>query len=235
MLPDSEPASQHSARAADGSAVTLLGAGPSDPKVLSIALTRAPRLVAVDGGADVARARRLRPERVVGDLDSISAAARAAFADRMEHVAEQDTTDLQKALRTTGARVLLGVGFLGGRFDHALAALSALAGEARPVVLLSAEDCVCLAPPALSLEVPPGTRVSLWPLGPAAGTSEGLRWPLDGLTLRPEGPVGTSNAATGPVRLRLEGGPVALLLPLEALDALLAGLGHPLPLGPARG
>ena len=217
-MPDSIPSFDPSA------SVTLLGAAPCGTGIVSIALTRAHRLVAVDGGADVARRAGWTPERVVGDLDSLSDDARAAFADRTDHVAEQDSTDLEKALRTTEAPLLLGAGFLGGRFDHGLAALSALAGDPRPVVLLSADDCLCIAPPALEIDVAAGTRVSLWPLGDATGRSAGLHWPLDGLTLRPTGPVGTSNRATGPVRLRLAGGPVALILPLEALDALLDAL-----------
>lgn len=213
--------------------LTLLGAAPCDTRVLSIALTRAPRLVAVDGGADAALAAGLAPERVVGDLDSISPAARRSFADRTDHVAGQDDTDLQKALRLADAPFVLACGFLGRRFDHGLAALTALAGDPRPVVLLSEDDCLCIAPPVLALDLPPGTRVSLWPLAEATGRSAGLRWPIDGLVLRPTGPIGTSNRAAdrpdGPVRLALRGGPVALIVPLGALDALLAALPIPRP------
>jgi thiamine pyrophosphokinase len=68
-------------------------------------------------------------------------------------------------------------------------------------------------------------RLSLWPMGPGAGRSEGLRWPLDGIAFRPDGRVATSNEAEGPVRLELEGGPWALVLPRAGLDAALAGLG----------
>ena len=209
------------------SGVTLVGGGPVSTRVLEDALRRAPRLVASDGGADACRARGLVPEVVAGDLDSLSPEARAALADRLVRDPGQDDTDFAKALRAAGsAPVVLGVGFLGGRLDHALAVLSHLAERppaAPPVVLVSDDDAAALCPPRLALGCAPGDRVSLWPLGPARLRSEGLRWPLDGLTLDPAGRVGTSNAATGPVRLRCDG-PCLVILDHARLDALLAGL-----------
>lgn len=197
-------------------------------RVLEKALTRAPRAVAADGGADAALAAGIVPEAVIGDMDSISDAARHAFADRLNHVAEQDSTDFAKALRLSPARFTLAVGFLGARLDHALACLTELARNRAPVILLDESDCVCIAPARLHLALAPGTRVSLWPLARASGRSEGLHWPIDGLVLDPLGRVGTSNRATGPVTLALDGGPVALILPSAALDPLMDGLDfHP--------
>jgi thiamine pyrophosphokinase len=167
----------------------------------------------------------LRPERVIGDMDSISAAARTALADRLLEVTEQDSTDFAKALRLSPAPWTLAVGFVGGRIDHLLAALSEMGRTRAPVVLLGECDCLAVAPPRLTLDLAAGTRVSLWPLGPAAGRSEGLRWPLDGVALDPAGRVGTSNEATGRVEIRLEGAPVVLMLPLAALSRLLSALG----------
>ena len=211
--------------------VTLVGGGPVDTPVLSDALRRAPRLMAADGGADACLSHGLTPEAVIGDMDSVSPAARAAFADRLTPVASQDDTDFAKALGRIAAPFVIGVGFLGARIDHALAVFSHMgargADAVPPVVLLSAHDCAAMVPPALSLDVTEGTRVSLWPLAAARLTSQGLVWPLDGLVLQPSGRVGTSNradASAPPVRLTCEG-PCLILLPPEALDALLAGLG----------
>ncbi|WP_308917037.1 thiamine diphosphokinase [Jannaschia sp. LMIT008] len=207
--------------------ITLVGGGPADTSALKAALSRAPRVVAADGGADACLAHGLRPAAVVGDMDSLSPAARSAFRDVLVPVAEQNSTDFAKALRHADADFVLAVGFLGGRIDHALAVFSHLAerGSGAPaVVLLSAEDCVCLAPRRLALDLAPGCRVSLWPLGRARLRSTGLRWPLDGLMLEPAGRVGTSNRATGPVTLRCDG-PCLLIVPLDALDALASGLG----------
>ena len=206
---------------APGVRQTLVGGAPVSRAQIEAALVHAPRLVAVDGGADAVLAAGLVPDLVVGDLDSISPAARAAFADRTLHIAEQDSTDFAKALRSSPAALSLGVGFIGARADHFLSVLTAMAQAAAPVILLSREECICLAPASLSLDLAPGTRVSLWPLGPARGTSRGLRWPIDGIAFSPVTRTGTSNEATGPVTLSIEGDMV-LLLPADVLPDLLA-------------
>jgi thiamine pyrophosphokinase len=209
--------------------VTLVGGAPVARAVLDAARARAPRIVAVDGGADTVLAAGLEPERAVGDLDSISPQARARLADRIAHMPDQDSTDLDKALRATAAPFFLGVGFLGARLDHTLAALSVLAARAAAgraaTVLLDETDCLAMAPARLSLDLAPGTRVSLWPLDRTEGRSTGLRWPIDGLALHPTGRVGTSNQATGRVELTLSRGRCALILPAASLDALMGSLG----------
>ncbi|WP_233489690.1 thiamine diphosphokinase [Jannaschia rubra] len=206
------------------SAQTLVGGAPVSRKVLDEALTHAPRLIAVDGGADTVLQAGMRPCAVVGDLDSISEEARAVFADGLVHVPEQDSTDFAKALRTYPAPFTIAVGFIGARVDHFLACLTELARNRAPCVLLGEEDCVCIAPPSIRLDLPVGTRLSLWPLGPATGTGEGLEWPIDRVAFGPASVTGTSNRTTGPVTLNLSGGPMALILPSDALPALLESL-----------
>lgn len=211
---------------------TLVGGAPVTRATLDRALARASRLVAVDGGADTLLDAKLRPDLVVGDFDSISDAARAAFADRLRHIPEQDSTDFAKALRTSPAPLTIAVGFVGARVDHFLACLSVLAYTLAPCLLLGEEDCVFIAPRDLALDVPPGTRVSLWPMGPVTGRGTGLRWPVDGISMAPDGRVGTSNEATGPVRLTFDGAPMAVIVPAAALDEALRALACP-PRGPA--
>jgi thiamine pyrophosphokinase len=160
-------------------------------------------------------------------MDSISEQARATFAAILQPIAEQDSTDFAKALRTSRAPWVLAVGFLGARVDHTLACLSTLAESRAPCVLLSETDCVCVLPERpVQLALPLGSRVSLWPLGPARGTSAGLHWPVDGLAMAPGGRVGTSNRSDAPeVTLAFEGGPVAVILEADALEAMLNALG----------
>ena len=200
---------------------TFVGGAPVGSATLRAALARAPRLVAVDGGADAVHAAGLVPEAVIGDLDSIGPAARTAFAARLHHIAEQDSTDFAKAIRTCPGPAIA-VGFLGARVDHFLACLTELARSRAECVLLGESDCVCIALADTSLDLAPGTRVSLWPLGPAEGRSTGLEWPIDGIAMSPAGRVGTSNRAMGRVTLSLSGAPIALILPADALDAMLA-------------
>ena len=96
--------------------ITLVAGGPVDRTTLRMALKHAPMLVAADGGADRALRHGAEPIAVIGDLDSISDAARTRLgAGRLHHVAEQETTDLDKCLRSIKARFILAIGVTGGR------------------------------------------------------------------------------------------------------------------------
>ncbi|MDO5613853.1 MAG: thiamine diphosphokinase [Paracoccus sp. (in: a-proteobacteria)] len=202
--------------------VTLIGGGLVDADALAAALALAPVVVAADSGADAALAAGLMPRAVIGDFDSISAAARAAIPpENLHHIAEQDSTDFAKCLMRIAAPFVIAVGFDGHRVDHTLAAMTVLARHPKPpCVILTAADAVALASPDLRLDLPAGTRVSLFPLAEVRGTSTGLRWPIDGLTLAPAGRIGTSNQASGPVRIRSTG-PLLVILPAAHLPALL--------------
>jgi thiamine pyrophosphokinase len=203
--------------------VTLVGAGPVAPRQLAAALALAPEAVAADGGGNVALPGGGTFRAVIGDMDSLTdpAALRAAGVP-LHPIAEQDSTDLEKCLRSVEAPLIIGVGFLGGRIDHNLAAMNALVKHPGPVVLVGGDDLCFLCPPELELDLAPGTRVSLFPMGPVQGLSEGLRWPVEGLAFSPDGRVGTSNVALGPVRLAFEAPRMLVILP-EALLGQVAG------------
>lgn len=210
--------------------VTLVGGGPVAPDRLAAALALAPEAVAADAGGDVRLPGGRTFRAVIGDMDSLADPGRLRAAGVPVHtLAEQDTTDLEKCLGAVEAPLFLAVGFLGGRLDHTLAALTAL--TRRPtgrVVLIGEQDIAFLCPPRWELALAAGTRLSLWPLAPVSGRSEGLRWPLDGIAFRPDGRTGTSNEATGgPVRLAFDAPGMVLILPADALAAVVAGLGAP--------
>jgi thiamine pyrophosphokinase len=209
------------------SGVTLVGGGQATPALLRAALRLAPRLVAADGGADRALAAGLMPEAVIGDFDSISASARARLpAAALHPIAEQETTDFDKALRSIAAPFVLAVGFSGARVDHTLAVFSALAQHAdRRCLVLSAQDVCFLAPPSLVLRLKVGSRLSLYPLGPVTGKSTGLRWPIGGLDFAPDGRIGTSNEVSAPeVRLTFSAPKMPVILPRAALPLAIASL-----------
>jgi thiamine pyrophosphokinase len=208
--------------------VTLLAGGPVLRRDLRAALALAPVLVAADGGADSALRLGADPQAVIGDMDSISAEARDRLAGRLHPVAEQDSTDFEKALTRIKARFVLALGTLGGRVDHELAVFSTLAQrrDAPPCLLIGAEDVVFAAPPRqdIRLALRKGDRISLFPMARVGGQSEGMQWPIDGLELRPDGRIGTSNAATGPVRLRFDGAGMLVILPRNRLRAAFSAL-----------
>ncbi|MEC8195182.1 MAG: thiamine pyrophosphokinase, partial [Pseudomonadota bacterium] len=109
--------------------------------------------------------------------------------------------------------------------DHELAVHNALVRYPnRRCVLIGETDVLCVAPPKLTLDVAAGTRVSLFPMRAVTGRSEGLKWPIDGLDFAPDGMIGTSNAATGPVTLEMDGPGMLLILPKALLSELVKTL-----------
>lgn len=209
------------------SGVTLLGGGTVARRDLGLCLPLAPVLVAADGGANRLPALGLRPTAVIGDMDSISPAARAAFGDVLHPVPAQDDTDFDKALAAIDAPFVLGLGFVGARVDHGLAVLSGLLRRPdMPVFLLGARDVIFLAPLSLTLYLPRGVRVSLFPMGAVAGQSQGLDWPIGGIQFAPDRAIGTSNRASGgAVSLRFDARKMLVILPRAQLGAVLQGFG----------
>jgi len=207
--------------------LTLLGGGTVTGGEFDVALQRAPILVAADGGVETALAHGVLPEAVIGDFDSLSARVRDSLSPhRLHHVTEQDSTDFEKCLARVEAPLFLGIGFTGKRRDHELAAYHGLMRFAHRACILIAEcDVVCLCPPKLQLKLPRGTRISLFPLARARGTSLGLRWPIDGLEFAPGRRIGTSNITSEDrQRLEISDPHMLLILPVGSLDALIEGL-----------
>jgi thiamine pyrophosphokinase len=206
--------------------VTLLGGGAADPALLHMALGLAPILIAADGGANMAVAEGLRPDLVIGDFDSVRPETLAAIPlARQVHVPDQDTTDFEKCLMRIEAPLFLGVGFTGARLDHELAVWNALVRyPGRRCVLIGQEDVIFAAPDRLQLPLAAGVRVSLFPMRAVSGQSGGLRWPIAGIDFAPDGLIGTSNEATGPVELEFSGGGMLVILPRDCLRVAIAAL-----------
>lgn len=206
--------------------MTLLGGASTHFSHVNQSLTKAPILVCADGGAELAVAHGLSPEAVIGDMDSLSAQTRAKLdPSRVHHIAEQDSTDFDKCLRAVRAPAILAHGFTGGRLDHQLAACTALVRHPEHRCILMGEEDLCfLAPFEFEIDLPVGTRFSLYPMGEVAGSSSGLKYPIDGLVMSPATRGGTSNEVTGPVRLRVEARLMLVLLPLAHVDQVLHAL-----------
>src|SRR5690606_6487034 len=169
-----------------------------------------PLVVAADGGLRHAVDLGLRPDLLVGDMDSVTARALDAFPalPTERHPTAKDELDLELALAAarrlgaTSARVL---GAFGGRLDHSLATLLvaarlAAAEPAFPVSLHGGPHAARVCTPALpaTLAVRPGTTVSLLALsGDAVASATGLAYPVVGLRLPFGAGLGVSNVATG--------------------------------------
>jgi thiamine pyrophosphokinase len=170
-------------------------------------------VIAADGGLARARAVGLEPALLVGDLDSLPAAAVPGPDEELEVMrapVDKDESDTELALleavhrRATRVTVL---GALGGpRLDHALANLwllahPALAGTEVVLLDIGARVGLLTAPgpegAAVRRELPGlvGATISLLPVGgDALGiTTHGLRYPLRDEPLRTGPARGLSN------------------------------------------
>jgi len=207
--------------------VVLVGGGEVNWPVLLPLVNKGFPLVAADGGANPLAGHGITPDLIIGDLDSLDTKTRRENHTRLLHITEQHSTDFEKTLYAIDAPLYLAFGFLGRRSDHSLAALHSLVkyrGQKR-IVLVDSVDMLW-TPPAVDIfeiDLPPGTRFSIYPLEPVTfEASQGLEYPLDGLTLKQGLAIGTSNRVSGKtVRIRqkkTENGAWVVIIPNDFID-----------------
>jgi len=181
-------------------------------------------VIAADGGARFLLEHGIRPDVVVGDFDSLPAAAverlEAAGVELVRHPVRKDRTDgemaADEALRR-GAGELVLAGALGA-LDHTLGHLAVLRSlAARGVAARLAAPRLTVrvfaAPAETRLDAPAGTRVSLVPLhGDALVTLEGFDYPLRRGVLPQEACLGLGNAVVAAARILVHEGVVAVLV-----------------------
>jgi thiamine pyrophosphokinase len=198
--------------------IIVVGAGDVSAEDLDYIVRSRHPVVAADGGARRCLDAGVLPEAVIGDLDSLADVAARIPAARIHRIDEQETTDFDKCLRSVAAPLVLAFGVAGPRLDHTLAVCTTLVHRAdRRVIVVGAADLIFHAPPRLALDLPPGTRLSLFPMARVSGRSEGLRWPIAGLVFEPWGRIGTSNEVTGPVLIERDGPGLLVITPREVL------------------
>jgi thiamine pyrophosphokinase len=177
------------------------GAVPSR-QLLQRALRRAQLFVCADGGANSAFKMRVTPDLIIGDFDSIHAKTLQAFRTvQMKKIKEQNSTDLEKSLTELINRSITQItvlGATGGRFDHAIGNLSALAkfSDKAHITFLDDNGVYRHVGRRIELEMPKGTTISLIPLSKCSGiVTTGLKWNLTNESLELGVRESTSNAA----------------------------------------
>jgi thiamine pyrophosphokinase len=182
-------------------------------------LVAAAAVIAADGGGHHLAALGVRPDVVIGDLDSLEAATYEAWQQSgtmvVVHTAEKDETDLELALLYAVAHYeedILIFGALGGRLDQMLANILLLAHPAlkgRRVELVEPEQRAWLVQDRTEIEGEVGDRVSLIPLGGDVyiGRTIGLKWRLEDEVLHFGPARGISNVMLGErAVVEIEGG-----------------------------
>ncbi|MDL1892202.1 thiamine diphosphokinase [Sphingobacteriales bacterium CHB3] len=156
-------------------------------------------IVAADGGANVALSLGIRPDVIIGDLDSITKqTARFFSTSRLIHVSRQDNTDLEKALdflRGIETKKVAIVAATGKRLDHTLGNLSVIWNYTSSIEIRFVGDAWYAVPidNRRTFHASTGTIISLLPFGACAGiTLRGLRYPLTNASMK-VGEIGVSN------------------------------------------
>ncbi len=198
-------------------------AAPEDAALLA----GAELVVAADSGATWLAGLGVRPDVVIGDMDSVD----ASLLERLEadgvaidrHAADKDASDAELAVGraiSAGATEVLILGALGGeRLDHELANLLLLADHAwnqAALRIVRGPTTVRALGSGDELELIGvlGDLVTLLSLGAdATGVrTRGLRYPLNGETLRAGRSRGLSNLVTqAPASVSLEAGTLLVI------------------------
>lgn len=178
-------------------------------------------LIAADGGTQHCQELGLRPDVVIGDMDSISSDLRETLDKQgtrfIVHPRDKDETDLELALKYAidqGGREILLLGLLGGRLDQTLTNLLLLTRPEWHSARLTAADgpdfaVLLRSGESFSAGIRPGDTLSLIALSQEVSgvTTQGLRWSLEKATLKFGSTLGVSNEANADrAEVRIEAG-----------------------------
>ena len=203
------------------------GEGPG-PDFCQFLARGASLIVAADSGLQIAENAGLRPDWIIGDMDSVDDLKRLEKypADKVRRFPpDKDLTDTELALNLLweqGCEKIYIIGGGGGRLDHILALYSLFAREKYPERWITKnEDIYCLDAldkfgGELNMNVPKDSLVSVFPLGSSPWNIESfcLKWPLNGLDWN-IGSIGISNrTAEDQFKIKVTRGRFMLIIPL---------------------
>jgi thiamine pyrophosphokinase len=190
---------------------------------------RGATVLAADSGLHAALDHGIAVDLLIGDLDSVDPArVDPAVTGGMaveQFPSAKDETDLELALTRAielGARRIVVIGGHGGRLDHQLANALLLTSERFASAAVEAHferSRAHVVRSDLSIEGRVGDLLTLLPVhGAAHGvTTEGLRYPLRGETLRAGSTRGVSNELTATrASVHLDAGVLLAITPTES-------------------
>lgn len=177
-------------------------------------------LIAADGGYRAVCDAGMRPDLIVGDFDSLGSVPTDAPVVRCP--VEKDDTDTMIAIKeglARGYQRFQIYGGLGGRLDHTIAnlhALAYLADHGARGRLVGVREYVDILPAGTSTVYHEGRGVIsifAWGGNATGVTLTGLHYPLHDATLTPNFPLGVSNDFTGlPARVSVRTGKLIVII-----------------------
>lgn len=147
-------------------------------------------IVAVDGGLNFLFSKEIKPDLIIGDLDSADREIKDFYQDikTIKHPVQKDETDTELALsylKELGYKNYVFIGMLGDRIDHSLANIYLLEKYKRlgiDILMINEKNKIfCLKGPAkIKTEFKPGETISLLALSKKVKeiTIKGFEYPL---------------------------------------------------------
>lgn len=213
-------AARRTASAVSSSIALVICNGEPPTKKLARQLARSAHLiVAADGGANICWQLGLRPDVIIGDLDSVTPATKKFFSSaEIIRVNRQDNTDLEKALDFLVEREILQATIIaatGKRLDHTLGNLSVIWNYTSSIDFSFVGNGWFATPVGKKKKVAAkvGTTVSVLPFGNCAGiTLKGLQYPLTNGSMK-VGEIGVSNVVTkSPFTVEVKKGKMLMII-----------------------
>jgi len=210
----------------------VITGGECPPPLITRQLIRGKNvfIAAADSGLFHAEEAGLKPDYIIGDMDSVDESRLNAYPPQcvMRYEHDKDYTDTELAFKLTvdnGCGEIWIIGGGGGRIDHLFALRSLLERKVFPNRWLTeAADIRCIdaetETKTLCEKLKKDSLVSVFPLGCGKweAKSEGLKWPLKGLAWD-RGFFGVSNVAPhGDFSISAEKGRFMVILPLPVFE-----------------
>lgn len=185
-------------------------------------------LICADGGANKAFKLKLKPDVILGDLDSINPEVKEFYSltSKVIKVKRQNDTDVEKSIKYAAGKgykdiVLLGV--TGDRLDHTFCNLSIVLKFYPEVNLKIAAENSFLIPASgkIEFETIKNETISIYAFNNKTKIkSTGLVYPLNDIRLSFGEKESTSNSATGEkVELNISGGVIFIIRDFNLMAA----------------
>jgi thiamine pyrophosphokinase len=172
-------------------AIILANGNPPSKRLFRKYLSSADWFICADGGANTAVRFGSIPHLIIGDFDSVRKETLRIFSKvERQKLKDQNSTDLEKSLTTAIRKKcteIIVLGATGGRLDHAIGNLSALAKFSHQTIIKFIDDSGEFIPVGRTLDIilPVGTTISLLPLSRCTGIiTTGLKWNLNNESLQ---------------------------------------------------